>query len=803
MLLVHTSDHSVYLFDANSGASKLVVRSSTVSVAVGMWEGTTYIAMLRISGLTKAVKVTVYAYVANNLKHQWDVRIQVDNMDHIDHVTMAFISSPSSVVVCIRGVFVWAGLDPRTGNYDSRTIFVSNRDQQSFNSVAHIPGSVGRALILSGDIGIIVNEIGEPVGDSITVDGLTCPIDTIVVVESRLLIIAGHSLHVIYLEQGAQNQDVLTLPTVQGAAAWRMGGTSFNELLIVPLYSKNLIWLLCPMSQKAQLQRAIEERNPLTAKRLIDSQLDLPSDSTLWVRCGLLLIRDGFVSEGIECMEKFRSEPLDPVNILSLFPNYMNTLIEQKISSSSEDTEWSMNDVWMNSNASETQINGDRQIILEYLFRIRQFPGVLHSDAVDSLIVHLLIDMDSEDAVIAFLSTPNNTSPPVVGPRLESKQWKQCLALLYSTSKDHISQAIELWKQIAENSPVQIREALPFLEKILSDPTKCDGSVLLEHTRCLVALDETMALSILGQRTDLPPSTVLVNLPDDMTRYGYLKRTSSMRDHRDESRYLNTELAHVLIRIVLQQSAKSLVGASGHEWMVSNDMPIKGSNSAAQFVFQVLSRRNSESDGASWRTVLDAHLIQYADDMDLAAVEQCVASKGMYRENAILAAIRGEHDRVLSILVGTLDDVSLGMEYIRRFVPGTDHEQMLNKHVLENNSVQLWDVAGNIIALFESSPLDIVGTIGLMPDDMDMAQGAVALKSIIESMVHRKREKQMIKALGQSTLLSLKKAVKDREREHVNIIDQDTSCDACSLRIGTKICVKTDTSLLCLNCFKN
>ena len=800
---MHTSDHSVYLFDANSGASKLVVRSSTVSVAIGTWEGTTYIAMLRISGLTKAVKVTVYAYVANNLKHQWDVRIQVDNMDHIDDVTMAFISSPSSVVVCIRGVFVWAGLDPRTGNYDSRTILVSNRDQQSFNSVAHIPGSVGRALMLSGDIGIIVNEIGEPVGDSITVDGLTCPIDTIVVVESKLLIIAGHSLHVIYLEQGAQNQDVLTLPTVQGAAAWRMGGTSFNKLLIVPLYSKNLIWLLCPMSQKAQLQRAIEERNPLTAKRLIDSQLDLPSDNILWVKCGLLLIRDGFVGEGIECMDKFRSEPLDPVNILSLFPNYMNTLIEQKISSSSEDTEWSMNDVWMNSNASETQINGDRQIILEYLFRIRQFPGVLHSDAVDSLIVHLLIDMNSEDAVIAFLSTPNNTSPPDVGPRLESKQWTQCLALLYSTSKDHISQAIELWKQIAENSPVQIREVLPFLEKILSDPTKCDGSVLLEHTRWLVALDETMALSILEQRTDLPPSTVLVNLPDDMTRYGYLKRTSSMRDHRDESRYLNTELAHVLIRIVLQQSAKSHIGGSGDEWMVNDDMPIKGSNSAAQFVFQVLNRRNSESDGASWRAVLDAHLIQYADDMDLAAVEQCVASKDMYREDAILAAIRGEHDRVLSILVGTLDDVSLGMEYIRRFVPGTDHEHMLNKHVLENNSVQLWDVAGNIIALFESSPVDIVETIGLMPDDMDMAQGAVALKSIIESMVHRKREKQMIKALGQSTLLSLKKAVKDREREHVNIIDQDTSCDACSLRIGTKICVQTDTSLLCLNCFKN
>ena len=801
MLLVHTSDHSVYLFNANSGASKLVVRSSTVSVAVGEWEGTTYVAMLRISGLTKAVKVTVYAYTANNLKHQWDVGVQVDDMTHIGLVTMAFISSPASVVVCIRGVFVWAGLDPRTGNYVSRTIFVSSPDQQSFNSVARIPGSLGRALMLSGDIGIIVNEIGEPVGDSITVDGLTSPIDNIVVMESKLLVIAGDSLHVIYLEQGAQNQDVLPLPTVQGAAAWRMGGTSFNEP-IVPLYYKNLIWLLCPMSQKAQLQRAIEEKNPLIAKRLIDSQLDLPSDSTLWIRCGLLLIHGGFVNEGIQCMDRFRSEPLDPVNILCLFPDHMNTLIGQSISSSSGDDQWSMNDIWMNSCASESQINGDRQIFLDYLFRIRQFPGVLHSDAVDSLIVHLLIDMDSEEAVIAFLSTPNKTLPPVVGPRLESKQWTQCLALLYSTSKEHISQAIQLWKQMAEKSPLQIKEALPFLEKILSDSTKCDGSMLLEHTSWLASLDEPMALSILQQRTDLPPSIVLENLPDDVVRYRYLKRPSDMRDHRGESRYLNTEIARVLIRMVLQQSSKSSDGGVDHQIM-NDTMTFEGSNSAAQFVFQALNRRNSESDAPCWQAVLDAHLIQYADDMDLAAVEECMASNDMYRENAILAAVRGEHDSVLRILVGSLNDVSAGMEYIRRFIPAADHQSMLNKHVFENDSVQLWDIAGNIIALFESSPVDVVEIIDLMPDDMDLAQGAAALKSIIESIVHRKREKQMSKALGQTTLLSLKKAVKDRERERVNIIDQDTSCDACSLRIGTKICVQTDTSLLCLNCFKN
>jgi hypothetical protein len=252
--------------------------------------------------------------------------------------------------------------------------------------------------------------------------------------------------------------------------------------------------------------------------------------------------------------------------------------------------------------------------------------------------------------------------------------------------------------------------------------------------------------------------------------------------------------------MVLQQTK----GSDGEEGcsLMNHDMTLGESNSEAQFVFRALSRRNSERDASCWQVVLDAHLIQYADDMDLAAVEECMASKDMYRENAILASVREDHDRVLNILVGALDDVSVGMEYIRRFVPASDHQSMLNKYVLENDSIQLWNIAGNILALFESFPVDIKETIELMPNDMDMAQGAAALKRIIESMIHRKREKQMSKALGQSTLLSLKKAVKDRERENVNIIDHDTSCDVCSLRIGTKVCVRTGTSLVCLNCFQ-
>ncbi|KAI8100731.1 hypothetical protein M9434_005122 [Picochlorum sp. BPE23] len=806
LLVVWTRDGSLCIHNMKLNESKTFLKHCVVAVSV---DEDGCIAVLRTGPVSKALRATVYRIEeARNhsvgLKLLWESHVDVQTKGNIStEASIASIKAPWSLIVCVEQTFLWVGFDERTRHGGSRVVFV-NDSISSLNRVLHVSGR-GEALMLAGDLGIIVNREGEPIGDSLDLIHHRSPMKILdaAIIESNLVLLTDNAMRIIDIDsRGEVFVPLAELPS----APWSIGvpGTDEEGQPLIPIFTSSSLWLVCAISYRDRIQRALEERNAELALQLIQHHgISAPGYMEFLVRCGILFIELGNIRRGIGCIEQCPSEIFEPAELFPLFPEYMKTFMASGRDASRLRIHSSLQSIWERNGC--TSMGGDKkaqdlQDILEYLFRVREFPTVGQKDGIDSLILHILIDLDLKEAADAFLSSPNNVSVDQLHQRVKSKKdWTQCLARLLGSDARHVETTLGLWRQLAEESSNENKcDALEAIERILSNQSACDSACVVNNITWLMDRDAEATLRVLQMRTDVTATDILDTISDNECKCRFLQIAVQVEENRSNE-YLHTELALALLEEISSQdpSCFSQTFAS-----CTSD-----SASPAMFLAEFFSGGHKKSDRAkihSLRSSLHQHLVVHAEFLNMEELFAKIPDT-MIPEKAIVASLRSDHETIISILVDLLGNGPVAIEYARKFLPHDAHPMLLD-HIMKSDKIMPWEIAGNIIASFERHSFDPTAVMMKMPDDMELNEGLHSLSCMIQSMFHKKREHEMRKAIYQNKLLTLKSRVMEKECDQPCVIVPDTTCRYCSLKIGSKVCVVIKAHddgphVACLHCF--
>ena len=802
LLVMWTHDGSLCIHNMNSNESKTFLRHCVVAVSVDE-DGS--VAVLRTAAVSKALKAVMYRIeeAANHsigFKLLWEseIDVQVKGNMSID-ATIASIQAPWSLIVCVDQTFFWAGFDQRTRHASSRVVFM-NGATSSMNRVLHVSGR-GEAVMLAGDLGILVNRDGEPIGDSLDLVHHQSPTTLLdaAIIELNLVLLSDNAMRIIDID--TRSEVFVPLARVH-SARWSIGVPNTDEegQPIIPIFTSTSLWLVCAMSYKDRIQRALEERNATLALQLIQHQG--PSSSPVYmeflVRCGILFIELGNIRKGIHCIEQCPAEFFEPADLFPLFPEYMKTFMASGRDASRLRIHSSLQSIWKKNGYTsiDDRKDQDLQDILEYLFRVREFPSVGQKDGIDSLILHILVDLDLRQAAEAFLSSPNHASVEQLHEKVKSKKdWTQCLALLLGSDAHHVKTTLGLWKQIAEESSSEKCDALEALERILSNQSACDSTCVTNNLPWLMDMDTEATWRVLQMRPDVTAARVLDTISDNECRCRFLQIAVQVEENKSNE-CLHTQLALALLEELSKQDLTSFsqTCASG----TSN------SSSPATFLVDFFSEGCDGTKMGSLRSSLHQHLVVHAEFLDMEELSAKIPDE-MIPEKAIVASLRSDHETVVSILIDVLGNGPVAIEYARKFLPRESHPMLLD-HIMKSDTIIPWEIAGNLIASFELNSFDPTAVLMKMPNDMELSKGMHSLSCMIQSIFHKKREHEMRKAMYQNKLLTLKSRVREKERDLPCFILEDTTCRYCSLKIGSKVCVVIKAHndgpyVACLHCF--
>lgn len=224
------------------------------------------------------------------------------------------------------------------------------------------------------------------------------------------------------------------------------------------------------------------------------------------------------------------------------------------------------------------------QSLVPYLLRARLLDGIVCLEAVDTLVLLLLMRSNADDEAAAFAATPNRVVAQAVALQLQVrlwllslsladilptqaqpphtlqiKGWQHVLATLYA-ARGEVLGALNIWRQLAADGKMALRhEAAGCAAALLKNCS--DDSLVLAHLPWLLQVSEQAATAVLAARS-LPACLVLPLLaPSTDARWRFIAHLIAV--HGCSEPALHTELALELIAAVLQAHDGGQV--AGHE----------------------------------------------------------------------------------------------------------------------------------------------------------------------------------------------------------------------------------------------
>lgn len=523
---------------------------------------------------------------------------------------------------------------------------------------------------------------------------------------------------------------------------------------------------------------------------------------------------DGALDKALTCFEKSGIRYFQPSKLFPLFFSWTSRFIV------SGEAITESHPRGITSQMDLQEINQEYfERLLEYLFHMRGHPDVESKDGIDTLILHILIELDSEKAAIAFAATPNEV---VLGEdvvkRLEENQWHCCLALLLSSQTEQSARALELFKLSYQNiesgkvGAVACREEdiLQGVTNMLSSPSICQPDFVAEALGWLIHVDVDAAIQIVQYRSDVSPDTILKMLPEGEIRWKYLKFAIQTQESREDG-YFHTEFALSLLKAIqhhseILQTENAGVPHLSMGELVLNEAEIEGISSQstpALFLRSTLdaciSHEKPTSGNIHQTELTEIKRLFRNHTVESPYVEQDIVweyaesnSKYMAEEQLILACVRGDNRKVLEILIDSFAALDVSILYARLFLSNEDHLALLDM-ILEHINTQgksnnvSWGPAGALVASLGDS-LDGRRVVQKMPLDIQLSHVMSALQIIFQNLFHRKRSRQIQKALHSSRMSQTLVNVNHR-RINAVLIHDASRCSRCHVGLSNKVFV--------------
>ncbi|KAK1369285.1 vacuolar sorting protein 3 [Heracleum sosnowskyi] len=438
----------------------------------------------------------------------------------------------------------------------------------------------------------------------------------------------------------------------------------------------------------------------------------------------------------------------------------------------------------------------------------RKDPNPSVREGMDTLLMYLYRAVNCVDEMERLASSENSCFVEELETLLNDSGQLRTLAFLYA-SKGMSSKALAIWRILARNYSSEywrestgINDVQDATRLVLSGKDAAaieasrileelsDQDLVLQHLGWIADTDQQLAVRVLtsDKRTDqLSPEEVIAAIDPKKVEIleSYLQWL--IEDQDSEDTQFHTSYALLL--------AKSAVETSDTERAVEN--------SKAETIEEIDTTDSGRLSllQSSVRERLQIFL-QSSDLYDPEEVLDLIEGSELWLEKAILYRKLGQETLVLQILALKLEDSEAAEQYCAEIGRPDAYMQLLDMYLNPNDGKEPMFRAAVRLLHNHGDSLDPMQVLERLSPDMPLQLASETILRMLRARIHHQNQGQIVHNLSHAVDVDASLARFEERSRHVQITEE-TLCDSCHSRLGTKLfAMYPDDTVVCYKCFR-
>ncbi|ERN20206.1 transforming growth factor-beta receptor-associated protein 1 homolog [Amborella trichopoda] len=429
-------------------------------------------------------------------------------------------------------------------------------------------------------------------------------------------------------------------------------------------------------------------------------------------------------------------------------------------------------------------------------------------EGVDTLLMYLYRALNLHVEMEKLASSQNNCVVEELETLLEDSGHLRTLAYLYA-SKGMCSKALDIWRILARNysagllkdPPAGLDVQYSFMKSLSGQwaaateashllEESSDQKLVLQHLEWIADVDQELAVRVLTSKKridQLSPDEVLASIDPKKVEVHQRYLQWLIEDQGSDESYFHTMYALSLTKAVIEtfqmeSSHQNLEPCSGERITLSDG------ESSSHFSISI-------------REKLQLFL-QSSDLYDAEAVLDLIEGSKLWLEKAILYRKLGQEFLVLQILALKLEDSEAAERYCEEIGRNDAYMQLLDMYLdPQNGKEPMYNAAVRLLHNHGES-LDPLQVLETLSPDMPLQLASETIQRMLRARVHHHHQGQIVHKLSRAINLDSKLARYEERSRHVQIHDESV-CDSCHVRLGTKLfAIYPNDSVVCYKCFR-
>ncbi|KAH8522237.1 hypothetical protein Peur_040773 [Populus x canadensis] len=194
--------------------------------------------------------------------------------------------------------------------------------------------------------------------------------------------------------------------------------------------------------------------------------------------------------------------------------------------------------------------------------------------------------------------------------------------------------------------------------------------------------------------------------------------------------------------------------------------------------------------------------LQSSDLYDPEEVLDLIEESELWLEKAILYRKLGQETLVLQILALKLEDSETAEQYCAEIGRPDAYMQLLDMYLdPQNGKEPMFNAAVRLLHNHGES-LDPLQVLETLSPDMPLQLASDTIQRMLRARLHHHRQGQIVHNLSRALDVDAKLARLEERSRHVQINDESV-CDSCHARLGTKLfAMYPDDTVVCYKCFR-
>ncbi|KAL8227940.1 hypothetical protein R6Q57_015524 [Mikania cordata] len=421
-------------------------------------------------------------------------------------------------------------------------------------------------------------------------------------------------------------------------------------------------------------------------------------------------------------------------------------------------------------------------------------------EGVDTLLMYLYRALNFVDEMERLASSENWCIVEELETLLNDSGHLRTLAFLCE-SKRMSSKALAIWRILARNyssgywmDPAKTNEKHDLGVNIISGKENAateatrileelsDQDLILQHLRWIADINNMLAVRVLTSEKrshQLPPDKVIAAIDPKKTEIlqRYLQWLIEDQDS-DEPQF------HTSYALLLTKSALDTYGTE------SQSEQINGSEPGNHSIFQSPVRERLQV------------FLQSSDLYDREEVLDLIEDSELWLEKAILYRKLGQETLVLQILAVKLEDNDAAEHYCAEIGRPDAYMQLLDIYLNPTDGKKPMFKAAVRLLHNHGESLDPLQVLERLSPNMPLHLASDTILRMLRARLHHHYQGQVVHNLSRAVNLDAKLA-RLEERSRLVQINDESLCDSCHARLGTKLfAMYPDDTIVCYKCFR-